>query len=307
MNIKITYHIMPWEIDYALLTFTQLKRSKYHISNDFNITIETVLNLSSYLIDWDKSKLPKEYFIEKYNDISNLLCDYTHIKRIYDGDNLYGHLNLQRECITNDTDYYISICPDMCFSEYLLPYMLQCVTHITSKYFVLTPQISKFWDSSWDVITNPLYSNIDNSNWDKTDVFDVMFNNNDSEVKLSTVQQNKWAGWFDLYSKDFYETLCPILPNWSGYGGWDLYSLIIVNQVKQFNIDFAQYVLEGQTIFEYSTGPLYGTNRDGFSKYYKSMIVSKDQNTNLQRSEFENNVMTYVNETITNLKKLNII
>ena len=37
------------------------------------------------------------------------------------------------------------------------------------------------------------------------------------------------------------------------------------------------------------------------------MIVSKDQNTNLQRSEFESNVMTYVNETITNLKKLNII
>ena len=26
MNIKIPYHIMPWEIDYALLSFTQLKK-----------------------------------------------------------------------------------------------------------------------------------------------------------------------------------------------------------------------------------------------------------------------------------------
>ena len=85
MNIKITYHIMPWEIDYALLTFTQLKKSKYHLSEGTNIIIDSVLNLSSYTIDWNKSKLPKEFFIEKYNQISNLLIDYTHNQKIYDG------------------------------------------------------------------------------------------------------------------------------------------------------------------------------------------------------------------------------
>jgi hypothetical protein len=63
---------MPWEIDYALLSFTQLKKSKYHLSEEDNVTIETVLNLSSYTINWGESKLPKEFFIEKYNQISNL-------------------------------------------------------------------------------------------------------------------------------------------------------------------------------------------------------------------------------------------
>jgi hypothetical protein len=72
MNIKITYHIMPWEIDYALLTFIQLKKSKYHLSKDTNIIIDSVLNLSSYTVDWGQSKLPKEFFIEKYNQISSL-------------------------------------------------------------------------------------------------------------------------------------------------------------------------------------------------------------------------------------------
>ncbi len=57
---------MPWEIDYALLTFTQLKKSKYHLPDNVNITIDSALNLSSYLIDWDESKLPKEFFIEKF-------------------------------------------------------------------------------------------------------------------------------------------------------------------------------------------------------------------------------------------------
>ena len=64
MNIKILYHIMPWEIDYALLSFTQLKKSKYYISDNINITIDSVLNLSSYTINWNQSKLPKEFFIE---------------------------------------------------------------------------------------------------------------------------------------------------------------------------------------------------------------------------------------------------
>ena len=42
MNVTIMYHIMPWEIDYALLTFTQLKKSKYFLEDDVNITIYSV-------------------------------------------------------------------------------------------------------------------------------------------------------------------------------------------------------------------------------------------------------------------------
>ena len=57
MNIKLTYHIMPWEIDYALLTFMQLKKSKYFLANDVNVIIDSVLNLSSNLINWDQSKI----------------------------------------------------------------------------------------------------------------------------------------------------------------------------------------------------------------------------------------------------------
>jgi hypothetical protein len=50
-----------------LLSYIQFKKSKYYLDNDIEITIDTHLNLSSYLIDWDNSKLPKEFFIKKYN------------------------------------------------------------------------------------------------------------------------------------------------------------------------------------------------------------------------------------------------
>jgi hypothetical protein len=97
------------------------------------------------------------------------------------------------------------------------------------------------------------------------------------------------------------------LDEWTGYGGWDLYSMIITSQVKKLGLDFQQYVLRGETIFEYSTGPLYGKNRDGFSSYYKDLLVLKDNSANNQRQNFESNIQKYVNMTLNNLKEKNII
>jgi hypothetical protein len=303
MNITITYHIMPWEIDYVLLTFSQLKKSKYHLPDDVNITIDSVLNLSSYIINWEESKIPKEFFIQKYNQLSTLLSGYNHNKKIYEEDELYGHLDLQRECIRKETDYYISICPDMYFSEYLLTYLVESAKQIPNKYFVITPQISKVGDADWDEITDPKYVNIPYSDYLKVDIFNVIHNNthSDQEKSLYPTQRSKWAGWFDLYNKAFYEELCPFQEDWSGYGPWDLYSLIITNHVKQQGIDFQQYLLRGETIWMYSTGPLVGDNINGFSKYYKDLL--KLNNIPNQRQQFESNISFYINKALKNTLK----
>ena len=77
MNYKISCHLMPWELDYALLSFTQLKKSKYYLDFDKDkIYIDVTLNLSSYIINWEKSKIPKEFFISKFEAIQPLLKDY---------------------------------------------------------------------------------------------------------------------------------------------------------------------------------------------------------------------------------------
>lgn len=306
MNIKITYHIMPWEIDYALLTFTQLKKSKYFLPADVNITIDSVLNISPYLIDWNSSKLPKEYFIEKYKTVSVLLKDYIHNTKIYEGDRLYGHLDLQRDAIHPDVDYYISICPDMYFSEYLLSYLIQSIQTIPNEYFVLTPQICRMWDSSWDVIVNPnfAYGSYENHGWlESIDIFDVdnYLHTSSEEIIVKPLQAHKWAGWFDVYNKKFFEELAPIPPEWSGYGAWDFYSMVISNHAKHCNLDFVQYCLHGQIIFEYGCGPLRTEIYNGFSNYYKNMLTCRDISE--QRETFNENLKFYINKRMTELKQ----
>ena len=297
MNIKVIYHIMPWEIDYALLSFTQFKKSKYYLSKEDNVTIETVLNLSSYIINWDDSKLPKQFFIDKYNEISNLLIDYNHIKRTYDGNELYGHLNLQKECTSSEIDYYIGVCPDMYFSEHLLAYMIEGAKSIKNEYFIITPQISKLWDNSWDVLVNPLYQNIPYETWYEKDVFDIIHNdvNLEQNVKLTPLNQSKYAGWFDLWNKNFFENLVPVWDEWNGYGSWDWYALLVTEKYKQLGGDFQQYLLEGKTIFEYSIGPL----KEGFSNYYKKYLSLKDIPD--QKENFKNKVFEHANTRLNQL------
>jgi hypothetical protein len=304
MNIKIIYHIMPWEIDYALLTYTQLKKSKYYLPEDVNITVDSVLNLSSYLINWDESKLPKEFFIEKYNQLSLLLKDYTHNNNIYQGDKLYGHLDLQRDCITPETDYYINICPDMYFSEHLLTLLIESAKQIKTKYFVITPEIYKLWDNTWDVLTNKEYSTIPYNKWDQVDVFDIRNNlkTNSEEISLDFSPVSKWAGWFDLYNKEMWEELCPIHDDWVGYGPHDWYSLLLTEYIKTQDINFQQYILRGQTIFEYSVGPL---KNGGFSKYYKDFLVLNEIPN--QREQFESRMQEYLQKGIQQLKTKNIL
>jgi hypothetical protein len=308
MNIKIYIHFMVWEIDYALLTFTQLKKTKYHLPDDVNITIETVLNLSNYTIDWEQTPFPKKYFTDKYTQLGTLLKDYKHISHIHDTNELYGHLDLQRECIGKDIDWYLGICPDIYFSEYTLPYLIEAAKQVKNKYVVITPQISKVGDAGWDEITAVKYRNIPYSDYLKVDIFDIMNDNkNQTDVDLYATVRSKWAGWFDLYNKAFFEELCPVQDDWKGYGPWDWYSLIMTNGVKKEGVDFQQYLVQGETIWMYPSGPLIGENIDGFSKYYKDLIVFKEGDKHSQRQIFENNMGLYVKRGYQQLKDKGIV
>lgn len=299
MNIKLIYHIMPWEIDYALLTFIQLKKSKYFLSDNHNIIIDSVLNLSDALIDWNLSKMPKEFFIQKYKNISLLLNNFTHNSKIIETDELYGHLDLQRDAIQDDIDYYTILCPDMYFHEHLLEYMIQAANTINNEYFVITPQICRMWDESWEVLTHPNFAVGPHYGWEHTtDIFDVDYHikSANETVVLTPISQLKWAGWFDMYSKQFYEKLVPVPAEWSGYGGWDYYGLIVSSVAKQRGYDFQQYRLDNQIIFEYGTGPLVNKS---FDSYYKDFFIKQD--VSKQRETFNQNINKYIEERITQL------
>ena len=295
---------MPWELDYALLSFTQFKKSKYYLDGKDTIEINPSLNLSSYIVNWEKSKISKDLLISRFNQYLKLLEDYQVTPIIYEGDELYGHLDHQRDAMSSEVDFYISVCPDMYFSEHLLPLLINSSKQIDTKYFVLTPEIHKMWDNTWDEITNQDYLGVPYEEWNKADIFDIRSNmkNSEKSVTLETTMRSKWAGWFDLFNKEMYENLVPIQKDWNGYGPWDWYSLMITEACKKNGVDFQQYILRGQTIFEYPIGPLLD---GGYTKMYKDLLHLNEIPD--QRKSFEFNMPQYINDGVKRLKEKGIL
>jgi len=112
------------------------------------------------------------------------------------------------------------------------------------------------------------------------------------------VTKSKWAWWFDLYNKKFYEDLCPVHSNWEGYGPWDFYTILLTEylKVKHSNINFKQYLLRGQTILDTSSGNLKDM---GYKSYYKKFLkILPDHSPIVQRKKFESRMNEFLNTGI---------
>jgi hypothetical protein len=304
MNYKIISHLMPWDLDYALLSYTQLKKSKYYLNDEDKIYIDVTLNLSDHIINWKESKISKEFFIAKIKALQPLLQDYICCFKIYEGNELYGHLDTQREAIEDHIDYYSYLNVDMYFSENLIAYLLAGAKQITNKYFTITPQIPKLWDNTWDVISHPNYNRVSYKEWNTLDTYDVRYFNKyqTDEIRLTPTNTHKWAGWMDLYNKNTWNDFWVSHKDWTGYGPCDWYSILLSQYAKTKGVDFQQYILENQIVCEYEIGPLKDKN---FSKYYKDMLVLN--NIPNQREQFESRMQEYLQKGIQQLKDKNII
>jgi len=292
MNYKIISHLMPWDLDYALLSYTQLKKSKYYLNDDDEVYVDVTLNLSNHIIDWEKTKIPKEFFISKFKSLQPLLKDYICNFKIYEGNELYGHLDTQREAIEDHIDYYSYLNVDMYISENLIEYLLEGAKQISNKYFTITPQIPKLWDASWDIISHSYFNDINYNDWNKLDTFDIRYftKTSEEEVKLTPTNIHKWAGWMDLYNKATWIDFWNIHNDWKGYGPSDWYTMLLSQYAKSKGVDFQQYILENQLTCEYQIGPL----KNGFSSYYKDLIVLNDIPN--QREVFEAKMQEYLHK-----------
>lgn len=288
---------MPWELDFALLSFTQLKKSKYYLDDNDIVYVDVTLNLSNYLIDWNSSKLTKDFFIEKFNSLQPLLNGYKCKFKIYDGNDLYGSLNTMKESTEPHIDHYMALNPDMYFTEHLLSLLIQASKIIHNKCFLISAQIPKLWDSSWDVITNERYLNIPYEDYIKIDPYDVRYNlkSNNSDISLISINTFKFAGWCDLYNKTFWKYFMTN-EEWTGYGGCDYHAMLLSEIIKNRGCDIKQYILKNQIVCEYNFGDMFNT---GYTNHYKkNLTLKKIEN---QREEFNKKLNYYINKNINRL------
>ena len=133
-KLQIILHCLPREIDEVERICNHLQRSSHLLDEKDKVILDFTLNLSDTLTDWKKSKLPKEFFIEKWKTMEHR-SDWTHknIFEINTDDTCLGCNDKRRNSIrkySDDVTHFMYLDTDVHFSIYNLTYIFRAMEQI---------------------------------------------------------------------------------------------------------------------------------------------------------------------------------
>lgn len=245
-KIIIAIHIFPHELKNYERIICLLSSNKEIKSN---IQIETCLNLNKHTVKYNQTN---QYLITKFKEI-NKKSKYKVIPTIKT-DRYFLGVNEHRRIVinnSNDNDDIIFLDSDLYFSKDLLKYVIKSINHIKKEYvyYILTPQIIKLWDCSWDVLVNEKYINENTDFYQKCDIEDIT-KKIQEEPKFTKINKFKWAGgWFTTISAKLCK-LIGIPDSFRGYGPDDTFMMQCSSYLKNNNFKISQFVLKGFIVGE---------------------------------------------------------
>lgn len=246
---QIVSHVLPNEIDDLETTLNKLQECSLYLDPKDKVSIKISLNLSDQLVNWNESELKPEYFKNKFNSLKKLTnWTYESIFEIIEDNSILGTTAQKRESSKGNYDQFIFLDCDIAFHPFTLKYILDVGFELNGKY-IITPQIVKLWDSTWDHIVHDDYKNYPYEYEKKHDP-NITYNQNVEEISVYIGNPTKFGcGWFTLYSKEIINFIG--IPEFLGhYGSEDTFMSVAIEIAKQKNIDVKQYVMRGIYVSE---------------------------------------------------------
>tara|TARA_Y100000593_G_scaffold74585_1_gene137364 strand:- start:3648 stop:4613 length:966 start_codon:yes stop_codon:yes gene_type:complete len=315
-NIRISIFLFPWELDSFQDAVDRLKLAATYLYDikDFNVIVDVTMNISDKVIDWDESKVEKEFFINSFNNICKKL-DYfiTTEYNIDETTEIMGCVDKRRESIqkSNDNDFIIWLDTDIFFPTNILYYMILCLREIKNDYVVLSPQLVKLWDTSWDIMTNDLFlaDDIEKRRAPGNEPFRLDRINRqwetNGEIGLKKMPKDYYkfsGGWFNLFSAKLLK-LIGIPETFGSYGLEDTFVMHIMhmkNWPKEIDFNPQQYLLENVVVNQHQLTS-HGFNFE-FKKLFKIILPSKDEQKSIAKKHYDNELKLTVEKMIQKLK-----
>ena len=245
----VVTHVMPLELEMFERFISYYKNCFKYLDNQDDVTMYVTLNLNPKLTDWDKSELKPQWFIDKF---TQTMCGIkSHLQIIVD-ESVWGTTQQKRDVSFLDYDYFIFVDPDISVHEQQLKLQIMAAEQISaeSDFFVLSPNIPKWWDGSWDVLVHPNNRNDELGKFRLKQTFIDTFTQNPNKMNIRKAEKFKFGcGMHTLYSKKFWETI-RIPKEFGGYGSEDTFGMITSTELVKLGIDVRQYVLDGLYITE---------------------------------------------------------
>jgi hypothetical protein len=288
--IGIIIHILPQEIDQLEQTLTQLKKSSKY-TGDTKFLVEVVLN--NNLTDWKNSKINKDFFINKLKQLELFTQSWAKTDFWASNNNeSLGCTDPRRACITKyKADAFIFLDVDIIFSDTLLYHMVESFNLLKDNepYLILTPEITRLWDTTWDVITNEnaFSEEANHENYFNRDPY--LTTGLVGEVKVKKIDTFKFGGgWFTFLSAEILNKV-PIPNELGPYYLDDTFIMACCINNRNLNFTPSQYVIENEVIIE--------NNKFRYNSYkdYVTNINRKEEFIKIAQDNFNSSVVNFVN------------
>ena len=292
MKIVISIFSLPYEIDDLEKTLNQLKLSSKYISKNTEWYIDVTLGMSSDLIDWKKSSIPKQYFIDKFMKLS-AHTDWC-MKKFRISDEIKGCVSQRRFSLTEytDADYFIWLDTDIIFDERTLAYFENCLPLVSqhTNYSIVTPEIVKIWDNTWDCLVNEQFLDKEIGYQKNNDpYFDSGIK---GDVKIESVEASipnqprfKFAGgWFTCISGDLLRKIG--IPESFGHYGYEDTFIMWASEklIKVSNENIQQFKIKNLVVcenYKYRNNSHYINNISAFDRREEFKKIA-ESNFNLE-------------------------
>ena len=293
MKYHISIHISPYEIDNYQTFIHQLRRNLNYVEDE--IIFSPYLNLSKYFYNWEDSTLNPFYFVNRFNELNDIVREYCVLDdHVNFDEKILGAFSYKTMFLNeykDEVDAFIWFDSDMIFPDNTIAMLIASHKSSETKYCIVTPQIHRLWDTTWDVLVNKDYINIPASH-DNYFGFDgySLYKRNDEDIFLDTNKQRfKFAsGWCNLLSSELFRDLIDFTYDLGHYGPDDTFIMNLLNYYK-FNKgkDINQYILKNVVVTE---------NYKHSLNQYKDYIV---KNANIKtKEEFTNEVNKAVSKRL---------
>ncbi len=254
MKTHIVIHVLPFEIDRFEHQMVELKKNAAYMTDGDEVVIDATLNLNDLLVDWSKSKLDKRYFIDRFYNTLSLTNWAEHQFDISENNECLGVDDKRRTAIrkyASSCDNFLYLDNDMFYPNTALKYMMDAATFIKNKYYILSPQLPKLWEPSWDVLVNEKYINkpFEDSTCKEytTDQFEI-FTKDYGDIQLTPIDTFKMGGgWFNMISSNLL-AYTDIPDSFGPYGLDDTFVVDACKIMKAMNMDVQQYVLKNLVV-----------------------------------------------------------
>jgi hypothetical protein len=285
MTTQTIIHLFPHEIDWFEWQAKQLKAGSYYIED--KVVMDVTLNLN--LVNWEESQIPKQYFIDKFNQIKQIFDWCETIFDINENNTCLGIDDKRRNSIRQYTpDNFIYLDCDVVFKPETLAVLINSAKAINDKYYIISPQTPKLWDFTWDVLVNNVYLN-EQYGLEKTIDPYTILNTDYGEISLLPINVFKFGGgWFNLISAELLK-FTDIPDSFGPYGIDDTYVMYCCDIMRQKNLNPQQYVINNLVVaenYKYRSNP--------YSQYLK-ITNKKDEYRVNAENNFQNELIKFSN------------